>query len=291
MDLVGLLNVNKQPGWTSHDVVARVRRLSAQRRVGHAGTLDPMAEGVLPVLLGAATRLADLAQAGRKRYTAEVQLGGATTTDDAEGAPITTLPVPHLDRTTVEAALRGFTGQIQQRPPAYSAIKSNGQRAYAIARRGGDPDLPPRLVTVYALDLLRLERDRLAIDVECARGTYIRALARDLAVALGTVGHVTRLIRTQVGPLTLESALTLDQLADTGIEHALQSPDVLLGDVPAYLADGPTLHALLNGQPVPVPGLASEHVRILDEYRRLRIVGTADGHLLRPRITLVREST
>jgi tRNA pseudouridine55 synthase len=289
-DLVGVLNVNKQPGWTSHDVVARVRRLSGQRRVGHAGTLDPPAEGVLPVLLGPATRLADLAQAGRKRYTAEVRLGTATTTDDAAGDPIATRPVPRLDRASVERALHDFRGEIRQRPPRYSAIKADGRRAYAIARRGGEPDLQPRPVTVHALELLWLEGDRLALEVECARGTYIRALARDLAVALGTVGHVTRLVRTRVGPLGLESALTLERLAELGIERALLPPDVLLGDAPTYPADADALRALLNGRPVAVAGLAAEHVRIQDEAGRLRLVGSADGRLLRPRITLVRES-
>jgi tRNA pseudouridine55 synthase len=288
-DLVGLLNINKPPGWTSHDVVAKVRRLSGQRRVGHAGTLDPAAEGVLPVLLGPATRLADLAQAGPKEYLAEVRLGVATDTDDADGRPVATAPVPTLDPATLDRVRRQFVGEMAQVPPRYSAVKVQGQRAYAVARRGGEPTLQPRLVTLYDLDVELLAPDRLRMRVECGSGFYVRALARDLALALGTVGHLTSLVRTRVGPLRLEDAHTLEQLACVGVEAALQSPDVLLASAPEMIADRPTLLALLNGRPVPADGLVAEQVRVLDSCRRLRLVGSADGRHLRPRITLLRE--
>jgi tRNA pseudouridine55 synthase len=288
-DLIGVLNVNKAAGWTAHDVVARVRRLSGQRRVGHAGTLDPLAEGVLPVLLGPATRLAELAQAGRKRYTADIQFGCATATDDAEGEVLNESPVPPLDRAAVEAALLGFEGEIDQVPPRYSAIKVDGRRAYAVARRGGELVLRPRRIVIYRLTLIDLEPVRLVLDVECGRGTYVRALARDLAVALGTLGHLRHLVRTQVGHLRLADARTLDEIASLGVASALLPPDVLLADIPAFDADPPTLSALLHGRPVPAAGMCSPHVRVRDAGGRLRLLGSADGTLLRPRISLVRD--
>jgi tRNA pseudouridine55 synthase len=290
-DLIGVLNVNKAAGWTAHDVVARVRRLSGQRRVGHAGTLDPLAEGVLPVLLGPATRLMELAQAGRKRYTADIQLGSATTTDDAEGEVVYESPVPPLDRAVIEATLRQFEGEIDQLPPRFSAIKVGGRRAYAVARRGGELVLSPRRVVVHRLTLIDLEPDRLVLDVECGRGTYVRSLARDLAEALGTRGHLRHLVRTQVGDLRLADALTLDEIADTGVARALLPPDVLLAGTPAYDADPLTLTALLHGRPVPAAGMCSPHVQVRDTGGRLRLIASADGTLLRPRIALVRDQT
>lgn len=288
-DLIGVLNVNKASGWTAHDVVARVRRLSGQRRVGHAGTLDPLAEGVLPVLLGPATRLTELAQAGRKRYLADIQLGSATTTDDAEGEVLHRSPVPLLDRALVESALRHFEGEIDQMPPRFSAIKVGGRRAYAVARAGGELVLSPRRIVVYRLSLIGLEPERLVLDVECGRGSYVRSLARDLAVALGTRGHLRHLVRTQVGDLRLADARTLDEIADVGVTQALLPPDVLLAGTPAYEADSSTLTALLHGRPVPVPGMCGPHVQVRDAGGRLRLVGSADGVLLRPRISLVRD--
>lgn len=283
---MGLLNVHKEPGWTSHDVVARVRRLSGQRRVGHAGTLDPMAEGVLPVLLGPATRLADVVQSGRKQYHAEIQLGTATTTDDAEGDVVESRPVPPLESADVAAAMLAFRGDIAQVPPSYSAVKTHGQRAYALARRGGAVDLAARTVTIYDLHLAWLVDGILAVDVECSRGTYVRALARDLARALGTVGHVRRLIRTRVGPLHLADALTLGAIARRGLAEVLLSADAVLAGTPTFGADSAELAKLANGQPVAFAAQPAEHVRVFDEQGRLRLVGVADGRLLWPRIRL-----
>jgi tRNA pseudouridine55 synthase len=275
----GILNVHKEPGWTSHDVVARVRKLAGQKRVGHAGTLDPLAEGVLPVLVGRATRLADTIQAGEKRYQAWVKLGVATTTDDAEGEITARQPVPALSSSSVQPILGQFTGTITQVPPAYSAIKLNGQRAYAMARRGESPALAPRQVTISELRLLDATEDCLVLDVACSKGTYIRALARDIAKALGTVGHLTRLVRTQVGPFRLEDALRLPLLN-------LLPPEAALPDVPVYHADPPATARLLNGQAIASDGLRADLVRIHDTSGRLVCVGSADGERLRPRIML-----
>ena len=269
----------KEPGWTSHDVVAKVRRLTGQKRVGHAGTLDPLAEGVLPVLLGRATRLADAIQSGEKRYHAWLKLGVATTTDDAEGEIVARQRVPALSPSLVQSTLGQFTGTIAQVPPPYSAIKLNGQRAYALARRGQAAELAPRQVTISELRLFEATEDCLVLEVACSKGTYIRALARDIAQALGTVGHLTRLVRTQVGPFRLEEAVRLPLLE-------LLPPEVALPDAPVYQADTEAAARLLNGQTVASDGLLADLVRVHDPSGRLVCLGSSDGELLRPRIML-----
>jgi tRNA pseudouridine55 synthase len=285
-EATGVLNVRKEPGWTSHDVVARVRRLADQKRVGHAGTLDPLAEGVLPVLLGRATRLAEAIHSGVKCYEADIRLGQATSTDDAEGEVTHIAAIPDLDQTRIEAALARFRGTISQTPPAYSAIKVQGQRAYAMARRGDTPDLQPRQVTVRELRLLGCTADGLSIEVVCSRGTYVRALARDLAVALGTVGHLSRLVRTRVGPFDLAEALTLDQIAERGVASVLLSPEVALPETPVYQASAPEASRLAHGQAITAPGLQGERVRVHDPGGRLLCVGAATEGVLRSRIWL-----
>ena len=271
-----ILNVHKEPGWTSHDVVAKVRRLAGQKRVGHAGTLDPLAEGVLPVLLGRATRLAETIQAGEKRYQAWVKLGVATTTDDAEGQIVARQPVPPL--THVEGILGQFAGTIAQVPPAYSAIKVNGQRAYAVARRGDTPELAARQVTISELRLLEHADDCLVLEVACSKGTYMRALARDIAQALGTVGHLARLVRTQVGPFRLDDAVRLPLIR-------LLPPEAALPDAPVYRSPAAEAARLCNGQAVPFE-LAAPTIRVHDPSGRLICIGSSDGQLLRPRIVL-----
>ena len=214
----GLVIVDKPGGMTSHDVVARIRRLAGTRRVGHAGTLDPMATGVLVVGIGQATRLLGYLTLTEKRYDATIRLGQSTSTDDAEGAVTGTASAAGVSAAALAAAAAGLTGEIQQVPPAVSAIKVAGQRAYRLARAGAAPDLKPRPVTVheFTVTAVRPAGDLLDVDVtvRCSSGTYIRALARDLGHELGTGGHLTRLRRTRVGGYGLDAARTLDQLAD-----------------------------------------------------------------------------
>lgn len=214
----GLVIVDKPGGMTSHDVVARVRRLAGTRRVGHAGTLDPMATGVLVVGVEKATRLLGYLTLTEKEYTATIRLGQSTSTDDAEGEVTGTASAAGVSAETLKQAVAGLTGEIQQVPPAVSAIKVDGQRAYRLTRAGSAPELKPRPVTVYEFAVTAMRRDGNVLDVDatvrCSSGTYIRALARDLGVALGTGGHLTRLRRTRVGGYGLESARTLEQLAD-----------------------------------------------------------------------------
>jgi tRNA pseudouridine55 synthase len=227
----GLIVVDKPGGLTSHDVVARIRRLAGTRRVGHAGTLDPMATGVLVVGVEKATRLLGHLTLTDKEYQATIRLGQATDTGDAEGTVTAGRPAGHLSLAQVQAAAAALTGEIQQVPPSVSAIKVAGRRAYQLTREGAPPVLKPRPVTVWSFTVQAVQPalagspgasppdpapgDLLDVDVEvhCSSGTYIRALARDMGEALGVGGHLTRLRRTRVGPYDLSAAHTLDELA------------------------------------------------------------------------------
>jgi tRNA pseudouridine55 synthase len=214
----GLVIVDKPGGMTSHDVVARIRRLAGTRKVGHAGTLDPMATGVLVIGVDKATRLLGYLALTQKVYTATIRLGQSTSTDDAEGEITGGGSAAGVSADALEMALAGLTGEIEQVPPSVSAIKVGGQRAYRLTRAGAAPDLKPRRVTVYdfAVTAVRPGGELLDVDatVRCSSGTYIRALARDLGAALGTGGHLTRLRRIRVGGYGIESARTLEQLAE-----------------------------------------------------------------------------
>ncbi len=227
----GLIIVDKPAGWTSHDVVARIRRLAGTRRVGHAGTLDPMATGVLVVGVEKATRLLGHLTLTDKDYLATIRLGQATDTGDAEGTISGGGPAGALSIDAVRAGAAELTGQIQQVPPAVSAIKVGGQRAYKLARQGAPPVLPARTVAVrsFAITAARPLGDLMDVDaaVTCSSGTYIRALARDLGDALGVGGHLTMLRRTRVGPYDLSAARSLDDLAS-----GLDQPGAELAMVP-----------------------------------------------------------
>lgn len=212
--------MDKPQGWTSHDVVGRMRRLAGTRKVGHAGTLDPMATGVLVVGINKATRLLTYIVGTSKTYTATIRLGESTVTDDAEGEVTATHSAAGITEDDVRARVADLTGEIEQIPSSVSAIKVNGERAYARVRSGEEVKLAARPVTIHRFEVhgLRPDRDGAVLDVdvtvECSSGTYIRALARDLGNALGVGGHLTALRRTQVGPYTLDQARTLEQLAE-----------------------------------------------------------------------------
>ncbi|NWJ74788.1 tRNA pseudouridine(55) synthase TruB [Pseudonocardia sp. ICBG1122] len=214
----GLVIVDKDRGPTSHDVVGKLRRIMGTRKVGHAGTLDPMATGVLVVGIERATKLLGHLSLDTKAYTATVRLGQATDTDDAEGTPVGE-PVPvDADDAALRTAMAALTGGIMQVPSAVSAVKIDGKRAYQRVRDGETVKIPARPVTVSAFELLAVRREGpwcdLDVAVDCSSGTYVRALARDLGAALGSAGHLTALRRTRVGPFTLEHARTVEQLAD-----------------------------------------------------------------------------
>ena len=241
----GIVVVDKPSGWTSHDVVGRVRRLADTRKVGHAGTLDPMATGVLVLGVGRATRLLGHLQLADKEYLATIRLGQSTITDDAEGDVVSTTPAGHVDTDAIAAAMAPLTGSIEQVPSAVSAIKVDGQRSYARVRAGEDVELPARPVTVETFDLDEVRRDDEVVDVDvrvvCSSGTYVRALARDLGSALGVGGHLTMLRRTRVGGFDLASAHTLDELASafvmTDLDTAARSSFPTLDLTEAQAAD------------------------------------------------------
>jgi tRNA pseudouridine55 synthase len=265
-DRSGIVVVDKSPAMTSHDVVARMRRIAGTRRVGHAGTLDPMATGVLVIGVGKATRLLGYLALTEKDYLATIRLGQATVTDDAEGEV-----VPHpgglepsvvastLSEDSLRTALAKLTGQIEQVPPKISAIKINGKRAYHLTRSGAAPDLAARPVTVSRLDLLAVgpaagTPDMLDIDVAvtCSSGTYVRAIARDLGAALGTGGHLTALRRTRVGPYQVSAARTLDQLAD--VFEMIPLAQAAQAAFPAMHLDATAARLIAHGAKVQLTG-------------------------------------
>lgn len=208
----GILNLDKPQGWTSHDAVARVRKLTGVRRVGHAGTLDPLATGVLLVCLGKATRIAEYLMAGRKRYRAVMHLGVSTDSHDADGQVTATSPVT-FGRAEVEAALEHFRGAIQQVPPMVSALKRQGQPLYKLARRGITVERAARPVEIYQLTLSDWSPPRFTLELTCSPGTYVRALARDLGQQLGCGAHLSALTRLSSGDFDLEQAIRMEQFA------------------------------------------------------------------------------
>ena len=222
--LSGLVIVDKPQGWTSHDVVGRMRRIAGTRKVGHAGTLDPMATGVLVVGINKATRLLTYIVGTSKTYTATIRLGQSTITDDAEGDVVATASAAAVTDEAIHDGVAALTGLIQQVPSSVSAIKVNGERAYARVRSGEEVKLAARPVTIHRFEVHGINREAgtgtndavldIDVTVECSSGTYIRALARDLGNALGVGGHLTALRRTHVGPYSLEQARTLEQLAE-----------------------------------------------------------------------------
>lgn len=249
--LTGLLLIDKPPGWTSHDVVAKCRGITRQRRIGHTGTLDPMATGLLVLCLGRATRLVEYMVGHDKRYVGEIQLGITTDTDDAQGTVTGTAPVPELLPEVLTKLGERFTGEIQQRPPAYSAVKVEGKRAYAVARKGGEVKLLPRPVTIHSLRLAVVDGERLSVSVHCGSGTYIRSLARDIGTTLGCGAHLSALRRVAAGGFAIDDAVTLEGIAEAvsrgDLEELLLSPDDGLTDMDAAIVEAGRAAQLARG--------------------------------------------
>jgi len=252
----GIFNINKPVGMTSHDVVARVRRLTRQRRVGHAGTLDPAASGVLPICLGQATRVAEYLSESGKRYQAAVIFGAVTDTYDAEGEVLRRAPVQVM-RTQIEDALAAFLGRQMQTPPRYSAIKVAGQPLYKLARAGVDVPLEPRPIEIFSLEVLDWQLPNLTLEVECSKGTYIRSLAYDLGERLGCGAYLGGLVRLRSGPFTLDESLKLEELEqalqDGSWINSLYAPDEALLDHTAVIVGSATEQRLLLGQDLSYP--------------------------------------
>jgi len=229
----GILIIDKPAGWTSMDVCAKVRGILREKRVGHGGTLDPMATGVLPVFVGQATRAVEFAENGRKEYVAGLRLGQVTNTQDVTGETLETHPVS-VSRADVEAAMKRFLGEIQQIPPMFSAIKINGQKLYDLARKGREVARKPRCITIYELELLEQAGETdFILRCVCSKGTYIRTLCHALGQALGCGGTLYSLRRTMAAGFTLDQAVSLEDVQERG-ETLLQPADSLFAHLPAY---------------------------------------------------------
>jgi len=293
--LDGILVVAKAPGPTSHDIVALIRRLAATKRVGHGGTLDPFAAGVLPVFLGHATRVVEYHLGDRKAYRATVCFGAASTTDDLEGE-LTPADGPPPTREALEAALPGLIGTISQRPPAYSAIKVGGRRAYAMARAGEAVTLASREVTIHTLELVSWDdtdpgRPVAVLDIGCSAGTYVRAIARDLGERTGSAAYLGALTRTASGGFTLAEATQLDTIRQAaaggpeGVIPLLRPIDTGLEAFPVVTLTDGEVAAVARGQFVrPESGSPppADHYRLRDGNGQLVAIASAGGGRLAP---------
>jgi tRNA pseudouridine55 synthase len=253
----GILNLNKPSGPTSHDVVAKIRRITGQRRVGHAGTLDPIATGVLILCLGRATRMSEYLMDSKKIYRAQVRLGIATNTYDAEGKVVSEAPVTVV-RGDIEAALERFRGQILQVPPMYSALKRDGEPLYRLARRGVTVDRPPRPVEIHRLDIIAWEPPELTLELTCSRGTYVRSLAHDLGQELGCGAHLAGLLRVASGTFHVKDAVTVDDVTAERLPELTLPPDAALRDRPALHLDAKATRAIRSGLPIPATSHTEE---------------------------------
>lgn len=281
----GILPVDKGPGVTSFQVVAQLRRLLRAPKIGHGGTLDPAATGLLPILIGEATKLTPYLVDLDKEYLATVRLGVSTDTQDLSGAVLESSPVPALDAAAVRTALARFVGAIRQVPPMYSALHHEGRRLYELAREGVEVERPAREVIVHALELERLALPDLVIRVSCGKGFYVRTLAADLGAALGTGGVLAHLVRTRVGPFHLNDAVPWDVLLAARSGEALWPrvlpPDSALVAMPEARLTEPGTRAFANGQSVTDPG-APGLVRVYGADGSLLGIGVRRGHLVKP---------
>ena len=290
--LNSLLVVDKERDWTSHDVVARMRGITGQRRIGHTGTLDPAATGVMLLCLGQATRLVEYMVHSKKCYEGEIVLGITTDTDDAEGVPIKTNSVPGMEENLdLEKICSKFLGTIQQVPPIYSAVKIRGQRAYSIARSGRKPDLQSRTVSIYELTLIRKCFNRLSIFVTCGPGMYVRSLARDIGTAIGTGGHLSSLRRVTNGSFNVEDAHTISEIENLmnqgRIGEVLIDLDKGILNLETLVVAMPEAKKIRNGQSIAHSAALSEIPKIMrcydEEDHFLGIVQSRDDGFIYPK--------
>ncbi|PPK67438.1 tRNA pseudouridine(55) synthase TruB [Actinokineospora auranticolor] len=284
----GLVVVDKAPGMTSHDVVARARRIIGTRKVGHAGTLDPMATGVLVLGIERATKLLGHLALDRKTYLANIHLGASTTTDDAEGEVLSTADASGVADEAIAAGIAALTGAIQQVPSSVSAVKVDGKRAYARVRAGEDVQLPARPVSVFRFDLLNTTREggvvALDVMVDCSSGTYVRALARDLGAALGVGGHLAALRRTTVGPFDLRMARTLEALEqEPGLSLDMEA--AVGAAFPRRDLDKVEAIALSHGKRIPAAGINGTY-GIFDPAGKAVALGVDEGATARALVAL-----
>ncbi len=288
----GVVNIHKPQGMTSHDVVQKVRSILKEKRIGHTGTLDPLATGVLVLCVGKATRIAQYLVTGEKEYQAVMRLGIKTDTLDAEGRVLKTQSYAPPSRETILEALKRFTGAIMQQPPAYSAVKVAGVPSYKLAREGKAEPLKPRQVKIYQIVLTAYDNPYVSFTVRCSKGVYIRTLCADIGEMLGMGSHLTGLVRTRSGRFIIEHSVTLEKLAEMAVasltEQALISTNEALAEFPMVLISETESARIMHGNQVPCPGYlannASDLVRIQDCGGRLLALARVAAGVLRPEL-------
>lgn len=275
----GIIIIDKPSKLTSHDIVYAVRRLTGIKKVGHTGTLDPMATGVLPVCIGNATKVADMLTLSDKAYIAEFILGKTTDTQDADGNVLTESDVS-CTAEEIRAAAAAFVGEIYQTPPMYSAIKQNGKKLYELARKGIEVERKPRRITINSIDILEIDIPRVKIDVSCSKGTYIRTLCSDIGEKLGTGAYMTSLRRTKTGNFTIEESHTLEEIKNAGAEKFIIPTDRMFMEYPAVTLNPKQVKSVTNGVSMTYRGEEGQIYRVYDsENNFLCVSKITDGKL------------
>ncbi len=281
--IYGTLNINKPPGITSHDAVARVRKLLKARKVGHTGTLDPDASGVLPICVGKATRMSQYLIEADKEYHLIAKLGETTDTQDASGKILETREWKDVTEEAIREVVQRFVGQIEQIPPMYSACKHNGKRLYQLAREGQWVERKPRQVVIHSLKLAAIQLPLLTLDVSCSKGTYMRTLCADMGELLGCGAHLHKLVRTRCGQFTIEQSISLAELQDIIAENRLTENlyalDQMLAHLPAITIDDESTRRVRLGSPVPVGGILDSSGGTITEGMKVRLYSSS-GKLL-----------
>lgn len=281
MGLSGVLVVDKPADWTSMDVCAKLRGVFHEKRVGHGGTLDPMATGVLPVFLGRATRAAEFVAQGEKEYVAQLRLGVTTDTQDGTGTVLATSPVGHSAGDELRRLAPQFTGEILQIPPMYSAIKRQGKRLYELARKGVEVERPPRPVTIHSLEILReMDENTFELKIVCSKGTYIRTLCHDMGQAMGCGGTMVALRRARVGGFSLEDSVKMEELVDDPNRERFLRPVETCFDYPQVKINGLALKRAKSGNIFPLRKPAGMY-RVFDEGGAFLLIGRCDGQQCR----------
>lgn len=282
----GIIVVNKPLGKTSHDIVYFMRRLTGIKKIGHTGTLDPMASGVLPICIGSATKAADMLTLSDKRYTAELVLGMTTDTQDAEGEVLTECAV-NLTADEITDAIKSFEGDIEQVPPMYSAIKKDGKKLYELARKGIEVERKKRAVTIHEINIIDIDLENyiVKIDVLCSKGTYIRTLCEDIGVKLGVGAYMNTLVRTKTGRFTIEESHTLDQLAkmkEKGtLSDAITQVDALFEEYPKIALNEKQTRSITNGIRMSYSGTEGQSYRLYDNSGQFLCISKCeDGRLV-----------
>ncbi len=279
----GIIIVNKPLGRTSHDIVHIMRKLTGIKKIGHTGTLDPMATGVLPVCIGNATRVADMLTLSDKRYRAELILGMTTDTQDADGEVITECAVTCTEN-EIRAAVMSFVGEIEQIPPMYSAIKQNGKKLYELARKGIEVERKSRRVTINSIDILEIDGERVTIDVSCSKGTYIRTLCEDIGMKLHVGAYMNTLERTKTGPFSIEESYTVKEIetlcANGNLEDILIPADRMFEEYPKIKLNPKQVKSVTNGVRMSYNGAEGQSYRVYDDKGKfLCISKIEDGRL------------